>query len=138
MALSPRISNQAASTGTDAILNLLDSGYLCIYSGTQPATVDTAPTTAEVLLAQLTFASTAFAAASSGIASANTITDDTSADATGTAAWFRTYGNTTTVVVFDGSVGATTSENLVLNSVAISSGASVSVTSFTFTLPRSS
>ncbi len=138
MALSPRISAAAASTAVDRICAMLNTGYLKIFSGTQPATVDTAPTTAEVILASLTFASTAFAAASSGIAAANTITDDTSADATGTAAWFRTYGNTTTVVGFDGSVGATTSENLVLNSVAISSGASVSVTSFSFTLPRSS
>lgn len=131
MALNPKRSNAAVNAAADAVTTLLNSGYLRIYDGSQPATADTAITT-QVKLAELTFNSTAFGAASAGVATANAITADTSADATGTASWFRAFKSDGTTAVFDGSVG-TSSADLVLNSVAISSGAQVSVTAFTYT-----
>lgn len=138
MALAPRLSALAASTAADVVCAKCNSGILRLYSGTQPATVDTAPTTAEVTLASLGFAATAFGASSSGQAVAGAITSTSAAPGTGTATWFRAFGSSTTSAVFDGSVGVTTSENLVLNAVAISSGAQVSVSSFNFTMPKSS
>jgi hypothetical protein len=131
MALNPKRANAAVNAAADAVTALLNSGKLRIYDGTQPATADTAVST-QALLAELTFNATAFGAASAGVATANSITADTSANASGTASWFRAVKSDGTTTVFDGSVG-TSSADLVLNSVAISSGAQVSVTSFTYT-----
>jgi hypothetical protein len=110
---------------------LLNAGFIDIYDGTQPVTADTAITT-QVKLAHLTFGNPAFGASVAGVATANAIAQDVSADATGTASWFRAYKTDGTTAVYDGSVG-TSGCNLNLNSVAISAGAAVSVTSFTMT-----
>jgi hypothetical protein len=135
MALNPQLSNVAANAETNAVTALLNTGYLRIYSGTQPATADTA-IAAQVLLATLRFGSTAFGAAANGVATANAITSDTNAAATGTAAWFRCLQSDGTTTVFDGSAG-TSAANLNLNSVAISAGAQVDVTGFTYTSSKS-
>lgn len=135
MALAPRMSNAAANAATDAVTALLNNGYLRIYDQTQAATADTA-IGAQVLLAELRWNATAFGSASGGVASANAITDDSSANATGTASWFRALKSDGTTVVFDGSVG-TSSADLILASTAISAGAVVSVTSFSYTQSKS-
>lgn len=100
---------------------------LRLYSGTRPATGGTVTT----LLAELTCGSTFAAAASGGVLTLNAITTDSSADASGTATWARlvTSGGT---FVLDMDVG-TSGSDLNLNSTAISSGATVSVTSATLT-----
>jgi len=131
MALNPKLSDTAANAATDAVTALLNNGYLRIYDGTQAANANTA-VGAQVKLAELRFGATAFGAAAAGIATANAITSDSSADATGTATWFRALKSDGTTVVFDGSVG-TSGANLNLNSVAISAGAAVSVSAFTYT-----
>jgi hypothetical protein len=131
MALNPKFTNLAVNTKATAQAVLLNSGFLDIYDGTQPVTADTA-VGAQVKLAHLAFSATAFVApAVGGVATANAITG-ANALATSTATWFRAYQADGVTAVYDGSVGAATS-NLVLNSVAISSGAAVSVTSFTMT-----
>ena len=132
MATNPKRSNTAASAAADAVSALLTNGYLRVYDGTQPSTADTAITT-QVLLAELRFnASAAFGAAVNGVATANALTSDSSANATGTASWFRALKSDGTTVVYDGSVG-TSAADLVLNSVAIALGAIVAVTAFTYT-----
>lgn len=130
MALNPKRSNAAVNEEANKIGILLNSGFLRIYDGTQPATADTAIST-QVLLAELTFNSTAFANAAAGVAAANAITTDASANATGTASWFRavTSGSAT---IYDGTVGTGT-HDLVLDTVSIAAGADVAVTSFTYT-----
>jgi hypothetical protein len=135
MALAPRMSNAGANAAADAVTALLNNGYLRLYDGTQAATADTA-IGAQVLLAELRWNATAFGAASGGVSTANAITDDSSANATGTASWFRALKSDGTTVVFDGSVG-TASADLILASTAISSGATVSVTSFSYTQSKS-
>lgn len=130
MALNPKFTNLAVNTKVDAQAVLLNSGFLDIYDGTQPATADTA-VGAQVKLARLTFGNPAFGAGAAGVATANAITQDTSADATGTATWFRAVKSDGTAVL-DGSVGTATS-NLILNSVAISAGAAVSCSAFSLT-----
>ncbi len=129
MALNPKTAVLIRNAALDAF-DTLNSGKLRIYDSTQPTDADTA-LGAQVLLADLALNATAFAAASAGSKAANSITDDSSADATGTAAWgsLLTSGN---VRKLDYSVG-TSGANLNMNSVAISSGATVSVTSFTIT-----
>jgi hypothetical protein len=106
------------------------SGFLRIYDGSRPASMGTATT----LLAELTLNSTFAPAASSGVLTLNAITSDTSANATGTATWFRltTSGGAARV---DGNVG-TSGSDLNLNTTSIVSGATVAVTSFTITAPN--
>lgn len=131
MALNPKFSDASANARADAHCALLNNGYLRIYNGTQPATADTA-VSSQTLLAELRFGATAFGAAVAGVATANAITQDSSANATGTATWYRALKSDGTTAVEDGSVD-TASANLVLNSVAISSGAAVQVSSYTHT-----
>lgn len=134
MALNPQLSNTAANAAVDAVTALANTGYLRIYDGSQPANANTA-IGSQVLLAELRFNATAFAAAVAGVAAANAIVDDSSANATGTATWFRVLKSDGTTVLFDGTVG-TSGANLNLASVAISSGQVISVTAFTYTQPE--
>jgi hypothetical protein len=129
-----KLSETTVNAEADAHSVLLNNGYLRIYDGTQPTDADTA-LGAQVLLAELRFGATAFAAASGGITNANTITADSSANATGTATWYRTYKSDGTTSVSDGSVG-TSGANLNLNSVSIVIGAVVAVSAFVFTQPK--
>ena len=131
MANNPKRSNTAANAACDAMAVLANSGKLRIYDGTQAATADTA-IGAQVLLAELTMNATAFGSAVAGVATANAITSDSSADATGTATWFRLLKSDGSTVICDGSVG-TSSADLVLNTTSIVSGAAVAVSSFTLT-----
>lgn len=124
MALTQSTARKNATL--DATLDLLNNGKFRIYDGTRPAGPDTA-VGSQVLLAELTFGATAFAAASSGSKTANAITADTTADATGTATWFRLLTSGDTAVI-DGSVG-TSGTDLVLNVASIVAGVEVAVTS---------
>ena len=130
----PNVSNQAVC---DALVDLIDvggAGTIQIRSGTQPADADDAAT--GTLLATLTFNATAFGAAdAAGTATANTITADTSADATGTAAWARIL-NGSSGTIFDCDVGeAADSATITLNSKSITAGVEVQMTAFTVTHP---
>lgn len=132
MAYDPKRSTEAANAGCDAMAALVNSGLLRIYSvgSGVPATVNTAITD-QTLLAELTMNATAFGAAVDGVATANAITADSSANATGTASFFRicTSGG---AARFQGLCG-TSGSDLNLNTLSIVSGASVSVTSLTLT-----
>ncbi|MBP6728225.1 MAG: hypothetical protein KA129_01280 [Microthrixaceae bacterium] len=103
------------------------SALLSIYDGTRPATGGTATT----LLAQLTCNATFAPSASGGVLTLNAITTDSSANATGTASWFRITTSGATHIV-DGNVG-TSGSDLNLNTLSIVSGGPVAVSSFTIT-----
>ncbi|HMJ84035.1 MAG TPA: hypothetical protein VK504_12740 [Vicinamibacterales bacterium] len=135
MALNPKLANGQASRAADAVAARLNSGYLRIYDGAQPATADTA-IGSQVLLAELRFNATAFGAAANGVAAANAITADSDANASGTAAWFRAFESDGTTVVFDGTVGTGT-HDLVLNSTTVTLHGTVTVTSFSYTQQKS-
>jgi hypothetical protein len=138
MADTTKISNAAAAAEAVAFASELDNGYLRIYDSTggtgQPATVDTA-IGSQVLLAELRFAATAAASTTDGVITFDAITADASADATGTATWFRAFKADGTTAVWDGSV-STTGATLNLNTTAIVTGAAVSITSLTFTVNK--
>lgn len=133
MALNLQESTESVNAACNAIVDLADTGYIRIYDGTQPADANTAVST-QTLLAELRFGATAFGAASGGTATANAITSDSSANATGTAAWFRVLKSDGTSVLWDGSAG-TSGCDLNLNTTAIVSGATVAISSMTFTHP---
>jgi hypothetical protein len=127
------LSNAARSGAADNTTARLNTGYLRIFSGTRPANPDTA-LSGNTLLAELRFAATAFGAASNGVAMANAITPASSADATGTASFFRALASNGSTAVVDGSVG-TSGADLNMNSVAIQANAEVRVDSLTYTEP---
>lgn len=126
LTLATAVRNAAA----DAVVDLIDAGStdatgdLGIYT-----------TAFGTLLALPLFANPAFGAAASGVATANAITDDSSADATGTAAVLRIRDRDNTNLI-DGSVG-TSGEDLNLNTTSITTGDVVSITSATITMPAS-
>ena len=112
----------------DAITTAIgSSGLLRIYDGTRPATGGTATT----LLAELALSTTSAPASASGVLTFNAITSDTSANATGTATWFRIATSGGTHVV-DGNVG-TSGSDMNFNSVSFVSGATIAVSSATIT-----
>lgn len=133
MAHQVSIKDTTANSGLDAITTAIGtSGLLRIYDSTQPTNADTA-LGAQVKLAELACSATFAAAASGGVLTANAISTDTAADATGTASWF-TLTTSAGVRIVDGTVGVGSTFDLNINSTAISSGASVAVTSLTITI----
>ena len=130
-----RISNAAAIAAVDAVVDLLDAGAgagrVDILDGTQPATVNTAITT-QTVLGSLTLSDPAFGAASDqgtfARAVANAIGQDISAQAAGTATWFRAYDSDSNAVI-DGNVGVT-DEALVLNNADIALNDTIDITSW--------
>jgi uncharacterized glyoxalase superfamily protein PhnB len=125
MTNTPFFSDTAAKAAVDAVTALLNSGTIKVYTGSQPTDANTA-IGAQTLLGTLTFGATAFGASvASGSAgskvvtgTANAITQDSDADATGTAAWFRALKSDGTTVVLDGSAGVSGCDlNLVTTSI---------------------
>lgn len=133
MALDTRDSVTTRNAATDAKAALWNSGKLRLYSGTRPATPETA-LSGNTLLAELTMNATAFGASTSGTATANAITADSSADATGTATFARVFKSDGTTVLTDLEVGTATA-NIVLNTTSIVAGAAVSISSLTLSTP---
>lgn len=103
------------------------AGFRRLYDGVRPATGGTATT----LLAELTHSFPSAPSASGGILTQNAITADPSANASGTATWFRDV-DSTGAFVQDGSVG-TAAADYILNTVTITAGVQVSCTSSVFT-----
>lgn len=107
------------------------SPLLRIYDGTPPADANTA-LSSNTLLATLTMSATPFGAASGGTLTAASISNDSSADATGTASFFRILQSDATTVVLQGSV-STSGADLNLNTTSIVSGGPVAVSSLVIT-----
>lgn len=132
MALS--YSTTLRNSQLDAIDDACNAGSgaatLKIYTGTRPANPGTA-LSGNTLLATLTFSSTAFGAASSGVITAASITSDSTADATGTASFFRVQDSDSNAII-DGDCG-TSGSDLNLDTVSISAGVTVSISSFVIT-----
>lgn len=118
----------------DEVTTLIDAdvgaGSLRIYAGTPPASVNAA-LSGNTLLAQLPLTDPAAGAAASGLLTFSAITDDSSADATGTASFFRLLDNSGDAVV-QGTAG-TSGTDLILDTASITAGQTVSVTSATIT-----
>lgn len=137
------IANAQAIQGCDAFVDACDLGStdatadLVIYSGTPPALVDSA-LSGNTVLASLLMSNPAFGAAADiapgARATANAISDDTAADATGTATFFRILDRNN-VPRIQGTVGTSGTE-LIINSTAIQVNATVRVTSLTVTMPE--
>jgi hypothetical protein len=114
------------TTGTTAVIK--------IFTGSVPATCATAD--AGTVLATLTLPSDWMNAASGGTKTLLGTWQDTSADATGTAAHFRLYPSspTTTNATMQGTIGVGTGD-LQVDSTSFTAGQQFTITAFTLTAP---
>ena len=141
MAYKTMLSTAGANAGILAVVGLLSTGaVLKIFTSSQPTNPDTVPGAGPDLLASLALSSQPFSTTPSGGAStANTIPAST-VILTGTAAWCRisssSQATSSGIGLIDGTVGTATA-NCILNSVSLSSGASITISSLTVTLPES-
>jgi hypothetical protein len=133
--MATRLAALTASALANAITTRADAGAgaatLKIYSGSQPATADTAVT--GTLLATFTLNDPSFGAASNGVITLAGTPKTVAASASGTAGYFR-LEDSTGVDILDGSVGTSGAE-LNLNTTTITSGVNVTITSGTITVP---
>jgi len=129
--------------------DIFKNAVLEIYSGTQPATADTAESGTKLL--RITVSSGAFVGGSptsglqfgapaSGVISKNADVWSGVGLANGTAGWWRLYGNayttglSTTAIRIDGSC-ATSGGDLNMASLAVTTGATTTIDSFAVTQP---
>ncbi|WP_457156345.1 hypothetical protein [Mycobacteroides abscessus] len=133
------VTAMMGGTGNQSLASYVGaSPKIRIYSGTVPTNAD-ASLSGNTQLAELACATTPFSGytdtGSAARATFGTIADDSSADATGTATFFRLLKSDGTTVVAQGEV-ATSGKELTLNTTAITSGSIVSITSGYFELPE--
>lgn len=128
-----QLAAASANAIADAVAARCSGGSIKVYDGAQPATGDTAVTT-QTLLATCTFGTPAFAAAVAGVATANAITQDASADASGTASWFRVLDSSGNPVM-DGTVGVGSGFDCDVVSTAVVAGAAFPINAMTITAP---
>lgn len=147
VAASPSVTILATA---QSFKDVFTYGVMCIYTGSQPADADTAPTGTKLL--EISKGSAAFAAGNPanslefdapvagvlGKKDADTWSD--TGIQSGTAGWFRFYANDFDVAAsglcFDGSV-ATSGAQLNLSSTAIVLDATTTIDEFEITLPAS-
>jgi hypothetical protein len=127
----------ARNAAVDAVVDLLDAGSgpatIDVRTGSKPATPATSAT--GTLLVTFTLNDPAYGSASSGSAALNVGTAITATGlAAGDAGWFRAK-DSNGAVVFDGECG-TSGKELNLNTVTVSVGLAMSITSGTYTQPQ--
>lgn len=108
-----------------------NAALLRIYSGTPPASANAA-LSGNTLLGELVCGSPYAPAASGAVQTANAISNDPSADATGTATFYRLYKADGTTVVEQGTAG-TSGTDAILNTTSIVAGGPISCSSKTIT-----
>lgn len=132
MAQNPLFYDNTVITAVNAAAALLNSGFLTIYTGSQPG-LDGGVT--GTVLVQLGFSSTAFASATASAgtvtATANAISSATATN-TGTAGYFALLASNGTTVIATGVCG-TSGSDLNMSTLAISAGTVVSCSQFTIT-----
>lgn len=128
-----QLSTAVRNARLDAIETTIStSAVLKIRTGAAPADVATADS--GTVLATLTLPSDWMAAASSGSKAKSGTWQDTSADATGTAAHFRIYASDGTTAHIQGTVTATGGGgDMTVDNTSFASGQSFTVSTFTLT-----
>lgn len=128
-----QLSTAVRNARLDAIETQIGtSAVLKIRTGAAPANCGTADS--GTVLATLSLPSDWLAAASSGSKSKSGTWEDTSADATGTAAHFRIYASDGTTCGLQGTVTATSGGgDMEVDNTAFASGQAFTVTAFTLT-----
>jgi hypothetical protein len=131
MATNTHMSILNWNAALNGLATNLNGGTVSVYTGTQPATPETA-LSGNTTLCTFTLPNPAFGGAAGGAITANAIAGVTLA-ASGTASWFRAYSSTPTAQV-DGDCG-TSATDMILNALFLVAGASISCTSWTVNMP---
>lgn len=128
-----QLSASVRNARLDAIETAIGvSAVLKIRTGAAPANVATADS--GTVLATMTLPSDWMAAAASGSKAKSGTWQDTTADATGTAAHFRIYASDGTTAHLQGTVTATSGGgDMELDNTSIAAGQSVTISTFTLT-----
>lgn len=127
-----QLSVAARNSRLDAIETAIGtSAILRIYDLTSGAPANCAAAITGTILAEMTLPSDWMAAASSGSKAMSGTWQDASANAAGTADFFRIYDSSGTTCHMQGVVGA--GQDMTLDNYVIASGQSVSITSFSLT-----
>ena len=133
--MAVQLSTTVRNAMLDAITTAAGNGcILRIYDNTspgRPASPATAVTT-QVVLAELTCGTPFAGSASAGVLTLSSITQDSSANNSGTATWFRIFKSDGTTAVADGNI-ALSGSDLNMSPLSITSGQPVQVTSVTLT-----
>jgi len=133
MTTTVSVASATRNAQADALARHLDSGSIKIYSGSVPATADTA-LSGNTLLASLPLQPTSAPAASSGTLTFDTTgLSDSDIDASGVASFYRSYRTDGTTVVTQGLVG-TSGFSMTLADINLIATGTVTVTSFTHTV----
>lgn len=127
------LKNSMLNPIKDAIDAGPGAGTLKVYTSPMPSLTSDAITT-QTLLGTLTFSDPSAAGPSGGVLTASAITQDSSADATGTAAWARIADSTGSVVIdvditVSGGGGA-----MQMNTTSIVIGGPILISAMTVTL----
>jgi len=135
------ITNAVAKSMADDFTASLDAGTAGVFrilDGSIPADADTAETgtLGGTLTCSATSSPSATDAGPGALLTFSAITDDSSADASITTTYFRLLTQTGGTVIAQGQCG-TSGQELNWNTVSITSGSTLSITSFTVTLPES-
>lgn len=129
--MAVQLSTSVRNARLDAIETAIGaSAILKIRTGAPPANCGTADS--GTVLATLNLPSDWMAAASSGSKSKSGTWEDTSADASGTAAHFRVYASDGTTCHIQGTVG-TTGTDMIVDSVSFTVGQTFTISTFTLT-----
>lgn len=132
---NPEFYDATVEAALNAVAAMLNSGFIKIYTGSQPALDGSLTGT---LLATMTFGATAFGSASASAgtvtAAANSITSGTAGN-TGTAGYHALVKSDGVTVVATGSVG-TSGADLNMNTLSVTSGNTVSCSSYTLSEPQ--
>jgi hypothetical protein len=144
MAAGFSITNAVAAAMQTALATATDAGTaatITIYDSTGGVPTDAnAAIGTCAQLAQLTCSATAFTAtttANPSVLTMGAIGSDTSADSTGTAAFFRIHTQSDKVTCIAQGTAGVGSFDLALNTTSFTSGSTVSITSATVSLPAS-
>lgn len=131
-----KLSTAARNAANNGVTALLNGGRVEIRTGSPPTNLTDA--SSGTLLATLALNATAAGASSGGTATFNAITNDSSADASGDAGYFRVYasGGSDTAAIFQGTAGeAADTPDLTFDEKTFVAGGIVSISSLTFSVP---
>lgn len=134
MAKNCQMGVAAVNAQADAFARLCDSGYVRVYTGTQPTDGNTA-IGAQTLLVECRWPATSAPSAVAGVIS---FADSTMAVivATGAAAWFRVLKSDGITPLFDASVGVSNANLILAGDTTLTIGKLFVVQGYTHTLAK--
>ncbi|MCG8608963.1 MAG: hypothetical protein MI864_00365 [Pseudomonadales bacterium] len=133
MSTTLSVSTDGAAAMLNPLSDLLDSGNAKVYSGTPPANAD-ASLSGNTLLGTCPLSATSAPDTTTKTLTFNAITSDSSADASGTASFFRLESSGGDVHI-QGLCGTTSAYAMVMTTTTITAGGTLPIASCTITMP---